>query len=412
MKHLLFFLTALLFISFSAFAQSNYQPGYYISLKGDTVRGSVDYREWSTNPESINFKGAGNNAATQRLLPASVRSICIKNIDYYQSYSGNVSADVLGNTNGRDTSFTTKSIFLKSIINGDKLNLYEYRDADKTRYFVAANGQEITELIYRSYQLNDQSIDERTYRKQLSIIAANNNKLNSEVNNHIQRTEYNADALTRLVKEINTNNISLSANINTGRKSAYFFAGTGVNIIMFRTDGGVTTAGAPNKTSVLPVITGGLNVYPNPHTRQLALRVETGVGIGRYSAAYTSKVSPYNDAVFNFTEVNFFLAPQILYNVYNQNNFKFFIGAGLQASLINYTNKAFRNADGSPSTLSYQPFGLFIKTATASLFKAGILIRNKIELNAGYLTESDICKDPYYRITATGVQIGINYHFE
>jgi hypothetical protein len=37
-------------------AQSNFNPGYVITLKGDTLRGLIDYREWDNNPADIRFK--------------------------------------------------------------------------------------------------------------------------------------------------------------------------------------------------------------------------------------------------------------------------------------------------------------------------------------------------------------------
>ncbi|MDB5026006.1 MAG: hypothetical protein JWP78_3761 [Mucilaginibacter sp.] len=32
-----------------SYAQSNYKPGYVITLKGDTLPGFIDYREWNSN---------------------------------------------------------------------------------------------------------------------------------------------------------------------------------------------------------------------------------------------------------------------------------------------------------------------------------------------------------------------------
>ena len=37
-------------------AQANYKSGYVVTLKGDTLRGYINYKEWGRNPKDIDFK--------------------------------------------------------------------------------------------------------------------------------------------------------------------------------------------------------------------------------------------------------------------------------------------------------------------------------------------------------------------
>ena len=37
-------------------AQSNYTAGYVVTVKGDTLHGYIDFREWYINPSFIDFK--------------------------------------------------------------------------------------------------------------------------------------------------------------------------------------------------------------------------------------------------------------------------------------------------------------------------------------------------------------------
>ena len=46
----LFFFLAILFNSNETIAQKNFIEGYIITLKKDTVKGTIDYREWNLNP--------------------------------------------------------------------------------------------------------------------------------------------------------------------------------------------------------------------------------------------------------------------------------------------------------------------------------------------------------------------------
>ena len=37
-------------------AQNNYQPGFIVNSKGDTLHGFINYTEWGNNPQKISFK--------------------------------------------------------------------------------------------------------------------------------------------------------------------------------------------------------------------------------------------------------------------------------------------------------------------------------------------------------------------
>ena len=51
-KLVLFFLLFPFFTN----AQSNYKPGYLVTIKGDTLHGLIDYRQWDNNPGAVAFK--------------------------------------------------------------------------------------------------------------------------------------------------------------------------------------------------------------------------------------------------------------------------------------------------------------------------------------------------------------------
>ncbi|MCO5935751.1 hypothetical protein NAF17_09370 [Mucilaginibacter sp. RB4R14] len=412
MKHFCFFSIFAICFALSASAQSNYKPGYYISLQGDTTKGYVDYREWEENPEIIDFKPTLNNNQRQHLTPQNVRLVSITGFEIYKSHTGSVSADVPGG-NDRDTSFEQKTVFLKLLTRGNKLALYEYRDGVKSRFFIAIDNAAPTELIYRSYQQNDRNIDERTYRKQLSVIASQNQKLSDDVNILIQRTDYKEGDLVKVINSINdkTDNAAITTYAQDS-KAFSFYGGVAANITFYKTDGGLKAAGAPDATSVLPKILAGLNFYINPRIQKVVLRVEAGLALGRYAIGYTSKDSPYDEVVFKFNQVTLSVSPQVLFTVYNKPNFKFFMGGGLQASLSTYIGKEFRNADGTPSTLASQPFDSFTTVTPALVLKTGVLINKRVEINAGFLSVTDVTHDSYYHISTYGAQLGINYFFK
>jgi len=55
---LLIVLSFLLVPSVNVSAQKNFIDGYIITLKKDTLKGKIDYREWNLNPSLIHFTDA------------------------------------------------------------------------------------------------------------------------------------------------------------------------------------------------------------------------------------------------------------------------------------------------------------------------------------------------------------------
>jgi len=46
MKHLVKLLLIFILLPFISTAQTNYKPGYVVTLTGDTLHGFIDYKEW------------------------------------------------------------------------------------------------------------------------------------------------------------------------------------------------------------------------------------------------------------------------------------------------------------------------------------------------------------------------------
>src|SRR3978361_563738 len=110
-----------LFIAFLlpvfSFAQSNYKPGYVITLKGDTIRGVIDYREWSSNPVSIDFKTSVTDKA-RKYDGKEIRYFNIGGLESYQRYSGPISMDPTDKdhlSSTKDTSQREATVFFKVV---------------------------------------------------------------------------------------------------------------------------------------------------------------------------------------------------------------------------------------------------------------------------------------------------------
>lgn len=210
----LFYQTAIiLLIPFLCKAQSNYKPGYIVNLKGDTIHGFIDYREWDTSPAFIKFKASAESKIT-KLSPHDINIISISKNAEYQRYAGRITTDPT-NTDimieERDTTFRTDTVFLELIQRGKNLALYSYSDNIKTRYFIGEQPDYTpVELIYRLYydfdkasHLSGRTVNEDTYLKQLFALAQKYNCITDLFIRDIEDAEYKEAHLTHIVSMIN-----------------------------------------------------------------------------------------------------------------------------------------------------------------------------------------------------------------
>ena len=122
-----------------SYAQSNYKPGYVVDLKNDTLKGFIDYREWNSDPDIIDFKTALTDKTSKKFRPTDISYFNITGLDAYQQYSGPISMDVTEKDHlgySRDTTYQTATVFFRLLQKGNNLALYSYTDGLKARYFI------------------------------------------------------------------------------------------------------------------------------------------------------------------------------------------------------------------------------------------------------------------------------------
>src|SRR6185312_1262193 len=174
------FLLVLLLPLFSA-AQSDYKPGYVVTLKGDTVHGFINLRNWDSNPTDISFKSSANSGE-QRFTVNDIKLFNIPGFVAYRRFTVHISLDetnTLRLVTGRDTSYKVDAVFMRELQRGKNIALYAYADQIKTRYYVGEYPDYTpTELVYRVYlddgavsEKHGRSVNENTYLKQLFALA-------------------------------------------------------------------------------------------------------------------------------------------------------------------------------------------------------------------------------------------------
>jgi len=420
---------AVILLPLLSYAQSNYKPGYVVNLKGDTLKGFIDYREWHSNPNSISFKTSLADAKPNPYTPAEITSFSINKLEAYISYTGPVSMDATDVDHiaySRDTSSSIVTAFFRVLQKGKNLALYSYTDGLKSRFFIAeAPGYTIKELgykLYYNYNGNDVNgqkgvtVNENTYMKQLFALA---NKYGVEDNNlqwDIEHAGYNKDDLLKIVSKINHFSKEDYAKENAVKGPAFnLFVGAGLNINNFSTptNSAFYAGGGRSQTSYGPAASIGVNFFANPSTRQLQFRLEAGVAKSKYNYLYKLKVSPYIQFRASFDELSVSIAPQVIYNFYNTENFKVYGDVGVQFSLNNYSN-SYLGSQSQPNSATdieaNDPY-IFLKTDNGFLFKLGVQVHKNWGIYFQYLTGLSVTNGGYFQMTSTCEQVGLNYFF-
>jgi hypothetical protein len=131
-------------------SQSNFKPAYIIKHGGDTVKGSIDYRNWDKNPEKISFRGSSGN--TEDYLPLAINSFYVEG-NHYESAIVDVeeSATMLQDLGyGHELVFKTDTVFLQKLIDGSK-SLYGCVLKTSKEQFYIKNDSRFELLGYKKY---------------------------------------------------------------------------------------------------------------------------------------------------------------------------------------------------------------------------------------------------------------------
>ncbi|MBC7400952.1 MAG: hypothetical protein H7289_13500 [Mucilaginibacter sp.] len=186
-------------------AQSNFKRGYIVDLKGDTVKGLVDYREWDNNPATVTFKGTGGtgtNYSAENIKAFEVTGF-VKFISATLPISQQqVDVNLTSNKNA-DTAAIVKTVFLRNLTSGKVVSLYAYNDQIKSRFYVTEGvNKPIQELIYQIYYDENSTLKKITrYKVQLQYIANQNGA--TSVSSQIAGAGYTQTDLVKVIRAIN-----------------------------------------------------------------------------------------------------------------------------------------------------------------------------------------------------------------
>lgn len=213
-KSLLVATLLLLFLN-PAFSQENYLPGYILSLKGDTVHGFIDYRNWANNPAKIFFKKQLNDNSNI-YTSVDINGFGVSNEIYERAIVEiDISTDMTENLdNNPELILITDTVFLQAIILGPR-NLYCYLDKSVKNQFYVKLDTAFQLLYYKRYK-EKQKINTNTpymdntflmKQKTQTIIVSDNRYFSQlkaylfdcpNIENYLEKVEYSIGKLENL----------------------------------------------------------------------------------------------------------------------------------------------------------------------------------------------------------------------
>jgi hypothetical protein len=168
----IFFLMGCL-IPIMTIAQANFLPGQIVNLKGDTLEGFIDYRNWEINPNKIYYKSNANENPAL-LGPLAIKAFKVENEIYVSAIVNLEVSPFLTSKLGFDQELNIKSdtVFLQTLIAGEK-SLYFHKNSDGVPNFFIKRDSIFDLLIYKRFLVEEAGIksvkENKKYLGQLAL---------------------------------------------------------------------------------------------------------------------------------------------------------------------------------------------------------------------------------------------------
>ncbi|MCL6272958.1 PorT family protein [Muricauda sp. 2012CJ35-5] len=197
------FLLSLLFIlilTTNFYGQTQFEPGYFVNVKGERINCLIKNSRWSDSPEKVSYK-LSKSGSTETFDYETVREFGVEEevrfiavtTEFPNSFRKPSKSDI------EPVPIMTKNtVFVKQILQGTA-SLYEYRGNNQEFYLYQSGDSELIVLNYKKYvTTEDYKVRENNiYKRQLS------KELICGGNQDIQKVAYTSKSLISYFREYN-----------------------------------------------------------------------------------------------------------------------------------------------------------------------------------------------------------------
>jgi hypothetical protein len=393
-----------------------YLPGYVVNNAGDTISGFLEIKEKTNNPSTVTFKKfeQSNDLITYKVK--DLRGFSYRDRSSYErSYVSMTMDEVdLRLADDRRVEIKFDSVFLKLIQRGNRVTMYSYEDDVKKRFYIRQpRHDKPLELGFRVVKDGPNYTYKRSYRETLVSIAESGGMVTKPFVAKINRTDYNESSLLAIISEINGIVVEKKKAGEIQGKGLRVGAGAYLPSIIFSNENQY----AENATgSVVPGVwlMAAYDFPKNGGVGKLIFRGELVVSSAKF------EIKSYDDRFISndvriehtFTKTNIGLGGSVIYNIVNKEDLKVFASLGLRANyaLYDYTFDVYRTGDSGTSVMSSDAGKP--RTFWSSIpFKAGVLVKRRIEVGVVYIPKRAINgPDSYYKYSTAVIEAGVVYH--
>lgn len=375
----------ILFIVFPSilFAQTNYHTGYILKANGDTLKGYINYQEWTQSPRSIDFKVNKDDKQKLEFNPVTIKGFQINGMETYVAFTGMISMNRTSLSDISEKLDTVKkldTIFLKQVATGKYLTLYAQSDEVKTRFFISESNTIPIELKnYEYYNEYKQIVSSPIYKGQLLLYINKYVPGNSKLTDRVGQAHYDQPNLMPLVDKINNNGVAVKR-VSSNR----LYAGIAINSTITEVHDVNYTGITQHYTTIAPKINFGVDIFDNPNVQRFVFRGEVSFSYAGPRYKYPVTVSGTNtNEEYSFDQYTASLTPQILINLYNKDDFKVYIDAGIAFNFSTYSNNKYTIQSSDASVVNantiQKPYKLEPYYSNFPL-QAGVTLNRKIEI--------------------------------
>ena len=331
----------LLLLFYTANAQKNYKQGLVVLSNGDTVRGWIDYRNWKINPRVINFKKDSLSDDQKKYTINDLLSFQVTGLDAYRRAvvkKDMLPVDVASIGSLRDSSLTD-TVFLRTIVQGKVLSLYELYDF-KPHYYIQDDGVAYRELVYKRYLVENSTdiITSNIYRNQLTKYAFDQHA-GDKLMRKIEHADYNEHSLGPIASALNklAGDVSYVSDYNK-KTDVSFFAGAAAMYTDVKFSGQSVLSDMAFDSKVVPTITAGVDVFAVRNLKDLVLRLEVSYSAIKFSGTklQSGNLVTKDTVGYVIKQNNITPSVSVLYNLIRKENFRYYIGAQVGYNISSY----------------------------------------------------------------------------
>jgi hypothetical protein len=382
-----------------------------VTSQGDTLNGYINYREWNNNPEEFAFKSELTENQSRSFTSQTARHIVIQGYEVYEAHRVAISLDEVANgrlKEGMDTTTTTATVFLKLLLKGNQVNLYLFKDSIKERFYILEKGNiSPVELGYKVYLENTNIATSASYKQHLAALAVRQKVFT--LTQQIQSAGYVSSHLVKIIAKINgVTDSSISKTLEKAPKTRWF-GSTGLNYATFVYEGEnelmidkISGTGFYQfkdqivTHSYMPRFSAGLDVYLNPAVQRFIIRGELMLAPSKsevrthFQHANYSTNSPAQEQlnVYNLSLMTVGATPQIIFNAYNAENLKWYLGAGSALTyrhvMQNKIHLKRTNQEVIISESEKADFYEIRKIGLTMILRSGVTLNKKTDLSVLY----------------------------